>query len=182
MQISRELNLTMNLEYEGQKIAVHSIPMSKTIWELHWRLFRDVYDDLTSGGSLTGALSLAKIILMDIAKKTKSEEGAKELLNAIGAGTFVSTGGEPELLAAANIDDDLKTEIENRIIFFLVYRQHLLPTQRKEFVTTISGLLNLDFVSSTAMEWFGISTISTMEESSGATALPVPEAFPSLPI
>jgi len=182
MQVSRDLNLTMNLEYEGLNVSVHSIPVSKVIWEQHWRLFRDVYDDLTSGGSLTGALTLAKTILLDLAKKAKREEGARELLNAIGAGTFVSTGGKPDLLANANIDDDLKTEIENRILFFLVYKQHLLPTQRKEWMETVSTLLNLDFVSSPATEWFTSSPTSTMEESTGETVSTETATSPSFPI
>lgn len=182
MQISRDLNLTMKLEYDGATYSVHSIPVSTIIWETNWRLFRDVYDDLTSGGSITGALTLAKTILLDLAKKAKKDDAARELLNAIGAGTFVSAGGKPELLATANIDDDLKAEIENRIIFFLVYKRHLLPTQRKDFLESMSTMLNLEFVSSAAMEWFSTSQISTTEESSGEKVLSDTDTLPSLPI
>ena len=170
----------MRLNYEGSEVVVHSTPLSKVIFETNWRLFRSVYDDMSSGGSLSGSLSLAKMILLDVAKEMKKEDAAKELLNAIGANTFVGVGGEPQLLASANIEDDLKSEIEAKLIFFTLFYHHLLPTQRADWMKIMIDILTLEFTSSNAMEYFSFSTTSTTEDSIIETILPpmVDQSFP----
>ena len=153
----------MRLSYEGSDYVSHSTPISKVIFETNWRLFRTVFDDM-SDGSMISSMSLAKTILLDVAKNLKKDDAAQEFLNAINSRTFVSLGGKTQLLADANIDDDVKGEIESNLIFFTVFSHHLSPTKRAEMMEPIASILRLEFTSSNAMEYFSSLTISTTED------------------
>ena len=171
MDINRNLNLVMNIGVDGENFIIHSTPISKAIFDLNWRYFREVYDDL-SRGSIMGSLALAKNILIDAATTPKNKNAAHELINAISANTFVILPAGNLLITNDAVDSDLRDEVINRLIFFTVYNRHLLASNLTNFMEAMASVMNGEFTLLNATEYANSLTTSTTVGNIGVNQIP----------
>jgi len=167
MKIDRNMNIVLRLSDEdGNSIIAHHTPLPTLVFETQWKLLREVYDDLAS--AKVPSPILIKQILMDAATNLGRIRDAEDLLAQVRGATLVYTS-QAELLDMADLSDDMKDEIVAKLLFFIVFRRHVFPSNLKGWLLNIQTALGMELTSSTAMDTFPSSTISTPVEPTGNT-------------
>ena len=52
--------------------------------------------------------------------------------------------GKSILLNHSDLEDDVKQEVMNRLVFFIVWEYFVLPTEKKDFLEATSSILNIE--------------------------------------
>lgn len=185
MVIDKKFNLVIPIDREDGKIYVHSIPISREIFERHFLVFSKTFAAIYGEGlGFLGGPRIAALLLRKVATDMGLlEDIEKSLIPEINRLTCVLAPGPngwqnypwAQALAAGIIDDDDKSEVENAITFFIVASAMHKKTQRKEILegaTEIWGglitlLAPMEFVAS-------LTTSTEIEPSMPKAALSVP--------
>lgn len=174
LKIDRNLNIVLRLnDEEGNPIIVHSTPIPTAMIESNWKIFREAYDEIRSIRNFDASAVIAKRIFVDAAAEIGKKPVAIEILASIASATFVYTTS-PQMLETASISNDMKDEIMSRLVFFMCFRQHVFPSNWKDFCLKMLPALGVELTSSSATEVFGSSMTSTTEEPTGNTDISFP--------
>jgi len=174
MKINKDLNIVLRLtDEDGNPIIVHSTPLATSVFEANWRLFKEAYDEMSSGKAMISSVVLAKRIFLEAGESIGKEAEARDILLNIAGATFVYTT-KPILLEQSNVSNDMKDEILSRLVFFICYRRHIFPSMLKDWISVMQTALSLELTSSTASECWPSSTISTTAEPTGPTGASSP--------
>jgi len=162
MKIDKNLNIIIKLtDEDGNAIIAHNTPLPTSVFEVNWKFFREVYDDISSMKNPSPVLMTS--IFKEVAENMGKQKEAEDILSTIRGGTYVYTG-QPQLFDIADVSEDVKNEILSKILFFIVFRRHLFPSQFRSWLALIKTALNLELSSSSAMELWSSSTTPTAAE------------------
>ena len=174
MRFNPDLNMVMHLmDEDGNPFVVHSTPVPSAAFEANWKVFRDAYEEMTSGRSMAATMYYSKRILLAAAEPHNKKNDIQDFLASIASATFVVTGGQPKLLAESSISNDLKDEVINRITFFIILSRHTFPSMMKSWLSGILPAMSLELTSSSVSELIASLTTASMEEHTGNTATSV---------
>jgi hypothetical protein len=153
VRLNEKLHLVVPL-YEGGDEAtiyayVHSAPISREAFESHYLLLSKTFTAIFAEGlgEIAGP-RVASLVLRDVAKRQKDEEGRLALINEIQRLTNVlirtSNGWETvpfhEVVGKGTINEDDLAEVTNAIIFFIATSAMVQKQMRKDM---LSGAANL---------------------------------------
>ena len=165
MKIDRNLNMVLRLNDEdGNQIVTHTASLPTAIFETSWKFFKAVYDEMSDSGNIQSSMVLARQIFMDVAQTTEKTKAAQEILDTIVGATYIAVEGKNVLFAESPASDDIKGEILSKILFFIVFQRHVLPSVRKEWTSKMLPALGLELTLSSATDTLNLSTTSITPE------------------
>lgn len=169
MRFNPDLNMVMHLmDEDGNPFVVHSTPVPSAAFEANWKVFREAYEEMTSGRSMAATMYYAKKILISASELHNKKNDIQDFLSSIASATFVVTGGQPKLLAESPISNELKDEVINRITFFIILSRHTFPSMMKSWLSGILPAMSLELTSSSVSELIASSTTVNMAEPTGS--------------
>lgn len=160
MKISKDLNLILNMEDSKGEFVVHSVPVPTELFVANRRVLMTAYREMTSEGiqGIQASIAVSTMILRDAAEQHNKTKQIEELIDTIiGATTIIR--GTPLLLQFSDVDEDVKEEVVDRLVFFYTWQMFVPPTQKKDWMESISYILNLEMKTTTVQE---ISSRSSM--------------------
>ena len=166
MKIDKNLNIVLRLSDDKGDFITHTVPLPTALVDANWRVFRSAYEDIVADG-IQSAVAVATVILRDAALKHNRENEIEELLEAIAGATMVIRGN-PILLNHSDLDEAVREEVISRLVFFISWSRHVLPTQAKDWIAAISSVLNLELSPQSASDL--LSATSTEQETSKTTS------------
>jgi hypothetical protein len=177
VKLNRKLNLVMDVETGEGIIHVHSVPISREVFEDNFlvisRTFTAVY---TNGlGPVTGPRVAALLLKQEaealgVWPRTQQSLMAEiyRLTNVIAPGP---TGWESMPFDVAKkrgiLDDDAAAEVENCIVYFTCASSIHLKAELTVATEGLSTLWGAQTISSNAMEYTRSLPILTQEETTG---------------
>lgn len=167
MKIDKNLNLILNMEDSKGDFVVHSVPLPTESFVANRKILMAAYREMTSEGvhGIQASISIASMILRDVAEQMGKSEQIEELIDTItGATTIIR--GKPILLQFSDVDEDVKEEVIDRLLFFYTWQFFVPPTQKKEWIPSISFILNLELKPTTIQE---ISLLNSTEKETSKT-------------
>jgi len=183
MKINKDLNLILNMEDSKGEFVVHSVPIPTELFASNRRVFMSAYRDMTSEGmaGIQASIAVATMILRDAAEKHGKANEIEEVINTIIGATTVIRGSSV-LLQFSDVEEDVKEEVVDRLIFFYTWQLFVPPTQKKEWIPSISYLLGLELKTTTVQEILSqssmaneaLKTISGTKEHTGTMATSSP--------
>ena len=171
MKIDRNLNLVMKIADGDGEVAVFSSPISAHVFDRHWELFRAVYDDMESG-NWSSSMVLARRILQKVAKSSRNQAAATEVINAITSQTFAALPIGDVMISNADVPDDVLDEAINRLIFFTVKSPFIAQEMGETYMTALAEAWNAEFTRLGFTEWLNSSTTATTGGSISGTPIP----------
>jgi len=183
VKINRNLNLVMEVDNGDSKIFVHSMPISRQVFDTYYLPISKAFSAIYSQGLHTAAgPRVAKNLLRDAAKDVGIWEGPEGvengLFNEIRRLTNVlvpisGKGWETMVLDQAIknglIDEDQLSEIENSVTFFIVASAMHMAKEREAILTGAGNIWGWQISSLNCTEFAKSLPILTEEESSGET-------------
>lgn len=150
MKIDRKLNLVIPVyDDQDRPIYVHSMPISKEVFETYFRVLSRAYSEILTGGfGIMAGPRVTALIVKDIAKNEGRWEGPEGVERGLFAEIFrltnVIVSGErgwetiplDEARRRGSIDDGDFAEVENAILFFTV-NSHMM--RRREAPTLLES-------------------------------------------
>ena len=134
MRLNEKLHMVVPLYSQDGDVEtiyayVHSAPISREVFEAHFMLISKTFAAIYGEGlgEIVGP-RVAKLIMMEVAKRTRDMEGATALINEIRRLTNVVTRGPggwvtipfQDAVDRGDLDADDLAEVENAICFFTV--------------------------------------------------------------
>lgn len=159
MKLNRNLNLVMKLEDDKGEFVTHTVPLPTELYSANFRVLRTAYEDMTDGG-IKSAINLATVILKDAASTHRRDNEIRELLTELANATTVIRG-KSILLNHSDLDDDVKEEVMNRLVFFIVWEYFVLPTEKTAFLEATSSVLSIEKSGLTVSEILSSNTIQS---------------------
>lgn len=184
MKINKDLNLILNMEDSKGEFVVHSVPIPTELFAANRRVLMTAYRDMTSEGipGIQASIAVSTMILREAAEHHGRVKEIEELIQTIiGATTIVR--GKSTLLQFSDVDEDVKEEVVDRLLFFYTWQMFVPPTQKSEMIPSISFILNLELSKVTVQEI--LSRNSTETDPSGMisdTNAPIGNTVTSSPI
>ena len=180
MKIDKNLNIVLRLSDDKGDFLTHTVPLPTALVDANWRVFRSAYEDIVDDG-IQSAVAVATVILKEAALKHNRENEINELLDTIAGATMV-VRGNPVLLNHSDLDESIREEVVSRLVFFISWSRHVLPTQAKDWMSAISSVLNLELTPQSASdlslevstEQDTSKTTSKTKEPTGATVISSP--------
>lgn len=184
MKISKDLNLILNMEDSKGDFVVHSVPIPTELFVANRKVLMSAYREMTSEGlpGIQASIAVATMILKESAEKHNRTNEINELINTIiGASTVIR--GKNLLLQFSDVDEDVKEEVVDRLVFFYIWQLFVPPSQKKDWIQSISFMLNLDLRATTVQEILSSSsTANETSETTSDTSAPIGVTATSLPI
>lgn len=146
----------MNLSDSKGDFVVHSVPITTEMYSANYKVLRAAYEDMTSG-NLKSALVLATIILREAGESLNRVSQTIDLIDTIANATTIIRGNT-SLLNHSDLDDDIKQEVLNKLIFFIVWEFFVLPSEKKDFMEGMSDMMNLTRTKQTVSELLSSDT------------------------
>lgn len=166
MKLNRNLNLVMKLEDDKGEFVTHTVPLPTELYSANFRVLRTAYEDMTDGG-IKSAINLAVVILKEAAITHRREKEIQDLLSELAGATTVIRG-KSVLLNHSDLDDDVKQEVLNRLVFFIVWEYFVLPTEKTAFLEATSSALSVEKSGLTVSE---ISSLNTTQKDGSTMTL-----------
>lgn len=185
MRINERLNLVVPL-YRGEEDPyawVHSMPISREVFESHYRLLARTFSAIHAEGlgELAGP-KIALLMLKDVAKGMNNDPDSltRPLLNEIRRLSNVllktDTAWEAmplqEAINGKHLEEDDLWEVENILTFFMVVL-HMYPRNlRQDFLDGACRMWAAQMLSSSYMEFQNSLPTSIVTGSAGVKAIP----------
>jgi hypothetical protein len=183
ISINKKLNLVLPLETDNGKIWIHSVPISREVFESNYLLLVRTLSDLYANGiGPSFAPRVARLRLKDTAKEMNDQEDiSANLMNEIHRLTnaLMPSNGQwqtipfIEVINRKLIDDQTIAEVENAIVYFTVASAvHL----RNELQMAYQGLKNSWNAQTTLLnvtEYGNSLVTSTTKENIGEKVAPL---------
>jgi hypothetical protein len=128
VKIDRNLNLVKKIETDSGTFHVHSMPISRVVWEDNFYIISQAYTSIFAGGfGATTGPKMAALMLRRCAKQAGVEQEYTALMSEIKRLTNVafSKNGAWQTLpwevavSTGQIDEETVAETENAIVFFI---------------------------------------------------------------
>ena len=159
MKLDRNLNLVMRLADDKGDFVVHAVPLPTELYSANFRVLRTAYEDMTDGG-IKSAINLAVVILKEAASTHRREKEIQDLLTELANATTIIRG-KSVLLNHSDLDADVKQEVLNRLVFFIVWEYFVLPTEKSAFLEATSSALSVEKSGLTVSEILSSNTTQT---------------------
>lgn len=188
MRIDRRLNLVQPVATDAGTLYLHSVPISRVVWENYYLMLSKTYAALMSEGlNIIAGPPIAKMMLREIAITSKRWDGPdgveKGLLAEIRRLTNVLVPTDAgwqtlpfdEVLRRDLIDEDALADAEGAMVFFTCVSAVLRgPTSKEKLTILIGGIESVWGVQTTPLDVtaFGSSLPTSM---SAATSAPTPK-------
>lgn len=181
MRLNEKLNFVIPVPDSNDKISayVHSTPLSREAFEESFVLISKTFSAIHGEGlgSIAGP-RVASLILKQIAKMEKNEDGALMLMNEIRRLTNVLVPGPhgwqtipfQDAIDGKIIDPDDLSEVENAIVFFIVYSAMHRRQTLKDLLMGAARMWGAQVSSLTPMGFSGSLPTSTETANIGAIA------------
>lgn len=192
MKIDRRLNLVLKTEsVDGTPLHIHSVPVSRAIWEGSFRLMSKAIVTMYGDGLTPGAAArVAMLYLKDTAKEMDGpttantpnpgvfSRQAAALLAEVWRLTNVAMIDKSglwqavpfqEVLDKRLLDEDVSAEVQNTLVFFTLASWFHREEERRD-LNTLMNAYGARTVASDFTEFMSSLQISTPEGSSGETA------------
>jgi hypothetical protein len=177
--INRRLNLAIPLETEKGKIWVHSVPISREVFESNYLLLAKTLSKIYFNGiGPSMAPRIAALMLRDTAKEMDEEVDVSSALlqeifrltnflmpNTDGKGW--ATVSFHEVKMKKLIDEQLLSEVENAIIYFIVASAIHLRSELSMAYQGLKGTWNAETTSLNSTEYGNSLQTVTPVESTG---------------
>lgn len=185
--INKKLNLVLPVETDTGKIWVHSVPISKEVFESNYLLLTKTLANMYANGiGPAFGPRIARLALKDVAKEMNDEEDISvPLVNEIHRLTnflMPSTNGAgwqtipfPEVVQKKLVDDVILSEVENAVIYFIVASAVHLKSELQMALQGLKTNWKAQFISSTVTEYGNSLTTSTPQETTGEKTTAVPQ-------
>jgi hypothetical protein len=177
VKLNRKLNLVMSLDTEVGNIYVHSIPISREVFEDNFlvvsRAFTAVY---TNGlGPVTGPRVAALLLKQEAEALNVWAKTQQSLMAEINRLTTVILPGDngweqmPFDVAKKRgvIDDDVASEVENSLVYFTCASSIHLKAEMKVAMEGLSTLWGAQTTSLNVTEYMNSLPMLTQEENTG---------------
>jgi hypothetical protein len=188
MKIDRRLNLVLETEApDGTPVHVHSVPISRAIWEANYRLITKTVVTLYGDGLAPGAATRVAMLYLKDTARSMDDAGLGQplafnramtaLLNEIWRLSNVlminkSGGWEAlpfqEVMDKKLLDDDTMSEVENTLVFFTLASWFHQDRERQDLYTLMKAY-GAQIVSSDITEFQSSLPTWTRDGNSGAT-------------
>lgn len=184
-RVNRKLNLVIPVDTAGGALYVHSIPISREVFERYWlpisKAFAGIYGQ---GLSVMAGPRVAALMLKKVSEEAGLWEGPdgveKGLMNEIRRLTNVAVpnrvnGGwevvpYDDVVRQKRLDPDDLSEIENALVFFICASSMHREAEIQNILTGMSLLWGAQTTSSSCTEYANSLPTSTVIDSSGETA------------
>lgn len=185
--INKKLNLVLPVETEAGKIWVHSVPLSREVFESNYLLLTKTLANMYANGiGPAFGPRIARLALKDVAKEMNEEEDISvPLLNEIHRLTnflMPSTNGSgwqtvpmSEVIQKKLIDEQIISEVENAIIYFIVASAVHLKSELQMALQGLKTNWKAQTISSTVTEFGSSLTTSTPPENIGEKITAAPQ-------
>jgi hypothetical protein len=184
LSISRKLNLVLPIDTGNTKIWIHSTPISKEIFESNYLLLTKTLSNLYAhsiGPSM--APRIAALMLRDTAREIDPiSDISTDLLNEIERTTNVlmpdkdkkwQTIPFSEVKAKKLLDEDVISEVENTIIYFIVASSVHLKNELTMAYQGLRSIWSAEITSSNVTEFMRSLPTSTQTDNTGEKKQPV---------
>lgn len=159
MKLDRKLNLVIPIDTDTGRIFVHSVPVSKTVFDEHWLVLSKTFALIMSQGlSVIAGPRVAYLALKDVAKQMDVwEKVANTLINEIARQTHViiavpDKGYQTLPLETVRvkdmIDDDTFSEILGQLVFFTLISTMQTRNQAVMMMESAGGLWGSEITAS----------------------------------
>ena len=182
MKIDRKLNLVIPIETEIDKVFIHSVPISRAVFELYYLVIAKTFSQIFSQG--LGAIAGPRIAFLML-KQTATDMGLwadveKGLINEIIRLTNVLMVGEKgwetvplnTAIARDMIDPDVLADIEGELVFFTCVSVMNKKNQVTGIMETVGGLWGSEITASNCTEYLASLQISMPDGNTGAKVIP----------
>jgi hypothetical protein len=179
MKINRALNLVMPIDTDTGKVFVHSVPISREVFETYFLVMSKVFAAIFSQG--LGAVSgprIAYLMLQQIATEMGQWEDVKKgLINEIvrlSNVAYLTDKGWQSLplytaLQQGILSEDDRHDIEGELIFFTLVASMNKRGQILAIMTAVNGLWGSDVSSLDFTAFKNSLPTSTPDDNSGET-------------
>jgi hypothetical protein len=177
------MNLVIPIDDGGTTLYVHSMPISREVFERYFlpisRAFNMIYTQGlgTAAGPRVAALTLKQVSIElglwdgDAGVQNGLMNEIKRLANVV---SLTPNGWQSvpyeQAIKENMLSDDIASEVENIIVFFTVASWMHLKAELPTILKVVCGLWNARVESSNSTEFASSLPTSTKDESSGATA------------
>jgi hypothetical protein len=175
MKIDRNLNISFPIETEKGIIYVHSVPISREVFEQFYselgQVFSQCFNSVNQAHLALSAPQLAYPALKSIAKKAGNwDEVEKGLVNEIIRLTNVAFAGEngwdtlPLDTAVKRdvLDEDSQAEVLSTLVFFCAISKVAPKEMKKSFLEMAGSLRSWQLTSSNFTQFItGLPTLTT---------------------
>ncbi len=181
MNIDKNRNLVIPIHRDnGEVLYVHSLPISREIFEAFHGVLSKAFSDLTNNGiNIVACLSTARLALMDAAREMNALErvqaGLIGEIRRISTVIFIGTDGWDSIMMSDAIKRGILTEdeideVENALVFFILSMRLFLKAQRPIMIEAMTSLTGYVITSFSSMEYIGSLPTSTQGDSTKAAA------------
>lgn len=185
MRVNEKLHLVIPLYNDDDVSAiqhyVHSAPLSREVFEAHFLLLSKTFTAIHAEGlgEIAGP-RVAALIMREVAKRMRDEEGHQAVMNEIRrlSNVLTRTGGKwvtmplQDAIDTQTLGEDDQAEVENAIVFFIacsaLYRKQILA----DMLNGAARLWGAQITSSDCMAFIASLPTSTAIVSSGANLKP----------
>jgi hypothetical protein len=191
--LNRKLNLVLTVESDVGKLYIHSVPISRAVFEDNYktisRAFTAIY---TNGLGPVAGPRVAKLLLKEEAEQLglwahtqQSLLGEIYRLTNVFAPTENGLGWDTIPYDAARkrgmIDDDTAAEVENAIVYFTCASSIHMKAELEVAMDGLKALWGAQTTSSTSTEYMRSLPTLTPAATTGASAEPEPTTEPIPP-
>ena len=183
-RLDKKLNIIIDVEMaDGSKGYVHSMPISREVFEQHFLVISKVVTAIYVEGLTTlGGPRIAALLLRQIARDLGVWEGPGGVQEALMAelrrlsNLALSTAAGWTLIPLQEaidkklIDDDSLVEMENALVFFIVVSSTFRRNQLIQTLNSMGGLWATRCTQSNATEFVASLRTSTETAISGTSA------------
>jgi hypothetical protein len=185
--INKKLNLVLPVETDAGKIWVHSVPISREVFESNYLLLTKTLAELYINGiGPAFGPRIAKLTLRDVAKEMNEEEDISiNLINEVHRLTnflMPSTNGSGwqtislhEVIQKKLVDEAIISEVENAVIYFIVASAVHLKSELQMAMQGLKTNWKAQTTLLTVTEYGNSLMTSTPQESTGEKTIVAPQ-------
>lgn len=186
MRIDRNLNLVLPIDTDTGTIYVHSMPISREVFEKYYRVISKVFAQIIAEGfaySLAAGPRVASVMLRETAKELGQWDGPDGVENGLMAEirrlsnvVMPTTEGGwstipfQEAITRKLLDPEDIMEAEGAIVFFTCNSSMHRRDQLKDILDGMVRLWDAQIISLNSSAFCNSLPISTVTDSSGETA------------
>lgn len=192
MKINKRLNLVIPVETGDDVLYVHSMPISRDVFERYFKVIGRAFNEIYGGGySFYAGPRVAAMIVRDIAQSMGLWEGERgverglvgEVRRLTNCAVPADGGGWQTLpiqdaVTAGHVSADDMAEVDNALMFFTVASAMHKQTDLPGVMTAASRLWGGLVTSLNITEYVRSLKTLTEDENTGATAMPPEAAAP----
>lgn len=176
IKLDRKLNIVAKIDTEDGVLHIHSMPVGRTAFESNFELLAKAHAALNDGMDIRTSPAIARLTLKKIAVDSRRVNDYDAIINEIRRLTSVCVPGEgydfigiDEALKKGMIDEDIYSEVESYLVFFILLCWVEQREHRKKFTEMFCFLWGLATTSLNITEYCRSLTTSTAADNTGGS-------------